>query len=38
MTEDTLEEISRAIERDCLRFPRSLDLEKEDDASDSDEL
>ncbi len=38
MTEDTAEEISRAIERDCRRYPRNLNLEGESDASETDEL
>lgn len=38
MTEDAAEELSRAVERDCLRFPRNLNLEEGKDASDSNEL
>ena len=29
MTEDAAEELSRAVERDCLRFPRNLNLEED---------
>lgn len=38
MTEDEAEEISRAIERDCRRYPRGLSLEEDGDAPDTDEL
>ncbi len=38
MTENAAEEISRAIERDCLRFPRNLSLEEGENAADTDEL
>lgn len=38
MTENAAEEISRAIERDCRRFPRNLTLEEGENASDADEL
>jgi hypothetical protein len=38
VTEDAAEEISRAIERDCRRYPRSLNLEEEKDAPNTDEL
>jgi len=29
VTEDAAEELSRAVERDCLRFPRNLNLEED---------
>lgn len=32
MTDDAADEISREIERDCLRYPRNLSLEEESDA------
>ncbi|MFU0831856.1 MAG: hypothetical protein ACFWUC_02810 [Oscillospiraceae bacterium] len=38
MTEDTAAEISQAIERDCRRYPRNLDIEEEGHAAEAHEF
>ncbi|XOQ42947.1 MAG: hypothetical protein ACFWTN_00580 [Clostridium sp.] len=38
MTEDAADEISRAIERDCRRYPRKLDIEEEGHAAEANEF
>lgn len=38
MTEDTADKISQAIERDCRRYPRTLDIEEENDAAKANEF
>ena len=36
MTDGAAEEISREIERDCLRYPRNLNLEEKSDGHEAD--
>lgn len=38
MTQDTADEISQAIERDCRRYPRNLDIEEEGHAAKANEF